>query len=283
MSRHTVPTCRLSVVGAVHRLEELAWPAVERLRDEGCLVLLLSGPVEQHGPHLPLGTDLFQAGRVLQEIATMVAAAGRHVLVAPAISYTSAVLSRTYPGSVSVRKAHLVPYFADVLCSFADNGLREVAVVSQHVDPPHVLAWEEACRLAGERSDSRAIEGYERFVLDDLRSGALREILGEAAQADTHAGAFETSAMLAIRPDLVAGWAELESVPLELDGDLRAARDFRQLGKGLGYGGHPALASARAGEQLMRRYASQYGAAILDHLSGQDVWPRLSVAALFPG
>jgi hypothetical protein len=40
------------------------------------------------------------------------------------------VLSRSYPGSTSVRKGHAVPFFADVLNSFAANGLLNVVVVS---------------------------------------------------------------------------------------------------------------------------------------------------------
>jgi hypothetical protein len=78
-----------------------------------------------------------------------------------------------------VRKGHAVPFFADVLNSFAANGLRNVVVVvSQHIDPPHVLAWEEACKRAAAETGARAIEGYERMVFDDLRTDALRDLLG---------------------------------------------------------------------------------------------------------
>jgi creatinine amidohydrolase len=268
----------------VMRLEEIPWSRVAGLNPDRTAVFLPSGPIEQHGPHLPLGADLFQARTVLGVIADRVAAEGWHVLVAPALPYTTAVLSRSYPGSTSVRKGHAVPFFADVLNSFAANGLRDVVVVSQHIDPPHVLAWEEACKRAAADSGARAIEGYERMVFDDLRTDALRDLLGGWPPGDSHAGLFETSVMLAARPDLVDAEAlgRLEPAPMDFEEDLRRARDSRDLGNGLGYTGDPAAADPETGRRLVRRYAQAYGDLVVEHLEGGDVWDRLSVGHLFP-
>jgi creatinine amidohydrolase len=268
----------------VMRLEEIPWSRVAELDPDRTAVFLLSGPVEQHGPHLPLGSDLFQAKMVMEAIVERVAAEGRHVLVAPTLPYTTAVLSCTYPGSTSVRKRHAVPFFADVLNSFASNGLRDIVVVSQHIDPPHVLAWEEACKRAAQETGARAIEGYERMVFDDLRTNSLRGLLRESANGDSHAGLFETSVMLAARPDLVDMGAagKLEPAPMDFEEDLRRARDFRELGNGLGYTGNPALSDPEIGRELVRRYARAYGDLVLKHLEGENVWDSLSVSQLFP-
>jgi creatinine amidohydrolase len=270
--------------GALLRLDELSWTQVASLDPARTVVFLLSGPMEQHGPHLPLGSDLFQARLVMDTIAERVTAAGWTVLLAPPIPYTTAVLSRTYPGSVSVRRAHLMPFLTDVLNSFARNGLRTTVVVSQHIDPPHVLAWEDACRRAAEDTGARAIEGYERMVFDDLREEALYPLLGEGARGDSHAGLFETSVMLVARPDLVRDdeLARLKPMPLDFDHDLRRARDFHELGNGLGYTGHPAAATAELGRRLVQRYAAAYGDLVLAHLRDEDVWDRLTVRHLFP-
>jgi creatinine amidohydrolase len=246
-------------------------------------VFILSGPLEQHGPHLPLGTDLFQAAFVRDAIARRVLRAGWNVLVAPTLPYTTAVLSRSYPGSVSIHRAHAADFFADLLASFAAHGLVNLVVVSQHTDPPHVLAWEEACRRSAE-AGARAIEGYERLIFDDVRSGALADLVGPGHSGDSHAGLFETSVMLAARPALVdvSAAASLEPMPMDFERDLRAARDFRELGNGLGYTGTPGAASAQLGRRLATRYARAFGDLVLDHLAGEDVWPRLSVRPLFP-
>ena len=167
------------------RLDEVPWTRVAGLDPSRSAVFMLSGPLEQHGPHLPLGTDLMQARLVRDAIARRVLRSGWNVLLAPNLPYTTAVLSRSYPGSVSVRREHLAPFFTDVLKSFASNGLVNIVVVSQHLDPPHVLAWEEACERAAADAGARVVEGYERMIFGDLRSGALAGLpaLGTPATA----------------------------------------------------------------------------------------------------
>jgi creatinine amidohydrolase len=264
-------------------LEEATWTQVAGLDATRTVVFLLSGPVEQHGPHLPLGSDLFQARLVMEAVVARVREAGWTVLLAPTLPYTTAFLGRRFAGSVSIRKSSLVPFFRDLLCSFATNGLVNLVVVSQHLDPPHVLAWEQACREAAAEAGARAIEGYERLLFDDLRSGALRELLGEAVEGDSHAGLIETSIVLAARPELVAPVREgLEPVRLDFERDLRRARDFRELGNGLGYTGDPVAGRTEIGERLVRRYVERFAAIVLDHLQGQQVWDRLSIRHLYP-
>jgi creatinine amidohydrolase len=271
--------------GRGRRLElaELSWSQVAELDLARSAVFLVSGPLEQHGPHLPLGSDLFQATLVMEEVVERVTAAGWNALIAPPLPYTTAVLSRGYPGSVSVRQRHLVPFFADVLNSFAANGLAHVVVTSQHIDPPHVLAWEAACHQAARDTGARAIEGYERMVFDDLREGRLESLFGEWTATDSHAGIFETSLMMLARPELATreAAARLEPSPVPFE-ELRSARDFRELGNGLGYTGNPAVANPEVGRELLRRYATAYGDIVLEHLAGGDVWDDLTVGRLFP-
>ena len=268
----------------VHKLLDLTWPRVGELARDRSVVFLLSSPIEQHGPHLPLGTDLLQAAAVMDQMAARVADGGWNVLVAPALPYTTAVLSRNYPGSVSVRSRNAVPFFTDILNSFASNGLRDIVVVSQHIDPPHVLAWEDSCRRAAAETGARAIEGDERLIFDDIRSGVLADVLGVDPAGDSHAGVFETSVVMAVRPELVVEEERraLPAVPLDYDRDLRGARDFRDLGDGRGYTGDPSRASAALGGRLVVRYAEAFGELVLAHLSGADVWPRLTITEMFP-
>jgi creatinine amidohydrolase len=273
----------IAAAGVRLRLDQVPWTRVAGLDLARTVVFLLSGPLEQHGPHLPLGTDMFQAAFVRDAIVRRLLRRGWNVLLAPPLPYATAVLSRSYPGSVSIHRAHAAEFFCDLLTSFAAHGLAHLVVVSQHLDPPHVLAWEDACERAA-KAGARAIEGYERMVFDDLRSGALADLLGPRHAGDSHAGLFETSVMLAARPALVdvPTAASLEPMPMDFERDLRGARDFRDLGNGLGYTGAPGAASSQIGRRLAARYARAFGDVVLDHLAGEDVWPRLSVRSLFP-
>jgi hypothetical protein len=73
----------------------------------------------------------------------------------------------------------------------------------------------------------------------------------------------------------------LEPSPVSFD-ELRSARDFRELGNGLGYTGNPAAADTEIGRELVRRYATAYGDLVLEHLAGGEVWDDLTVRHLFP-
>lgn len=244
---------------------------------------MLSSPIEQHGPHLPLATDLVQAGAVMRSVARRTANEGWHVLLAPPIPYTTAVLSRNFPGSISVRSRHLHGYFADVITSFAAAGFPDVVVFSQHLDPPHVLAWERAC-IEAASAGARAIEGYERLIFDDLRSGELERLFGPAGTGDSHAGIFETSVVLAARPRMVRREvaAALPPMPTDFERELRIAKSFKEVGNGLGYTGSPSAATATIGRALLRRYSRRFGDLVLAHLRGEDVRDRLTIAAIFP-
>lgn len=47
--------------GGIYRLEEMTWPEVEALDREAAIITFACGPVEQHGPQTPLGTNLYVA------------------------------------------------------------------------------------------------------------------------------------------------------------------------------------------------------------------------------
>jgi creatinine amidohydrolase len=74
----------------------LRMPEFEAWRDKHRTVILPVGSVEEHGPHLPLGTDTFHALEVARRIAE-----ARPVLVAPPLYYGLCRSTREHPGTVS--------------------------------------------------------------------------------------------------------------------------------------------------------------------------------------
>lgn len=245
------------------------------------VVFLLGGPVEQHGPHLPLGTDIYAARCVHERIVERVVAAGYIALLAPPVLYGTAVLSADYPGSSSVRREVLTEFLIDVLTSFADDGFDQIVTTSQHIDPPYVRAWEAACGAVNERYGARAIHGYERFVLEDVLDRNLDVVLGVDMSGDSHAGTFETAVVRFLRPDLVdeAAVASLPPIPLDFRSDLQQANSFRALGDGRGYTGNPRLGTKDRGATLMDRYTARYWQVVERYLAGEDVRADLALPA----
>jgi creatinine amidohydrolase len=107
----------------------LTWPEMNDAIERGAVVLLPTGSTEQHGPHLPLDTDLFLAESVCRELARR--APGR-VLVLPGIPYGLNLHHIDFPGTIHVAPQHFIDFCVDVLKSCAYHGFRRLAVVNGH-------------------------------------------------------------------------------------------------------------------------------------------------------
>ncbi len=260
----------------VQELKEMTWQDVERLDRENTVVMVACGPIEQHGPQTPLGTDLYIAEYVMHRCAEHLADYGYPVVVAPTVPYVNALFSLPYPGSVSIRRKVVEEYLFDLLTSFAADGFRHLILVSQHVDPPWVRTAQDVCERINEEYGARAIHGFERLVMDLLadpsRLGATRlDPRGEA-----HAGVYETAPMLYVREHLVRKQLLGKLPPMRIEfPEMKEAKSFRELGNGLGYTGDLSQATEEIGERIIEHYANRFQDLILRHVRGEDVYDLL--------
>ncbi|PSR21658.1 MAG: hypothetical protein C7B45_10090 [Sulfobacillus acidophilus] len=264
------------------RLTEMSWVDIGELPRATTLWMMVVGPTEQHGPHLPLGTDFMVAQEMAQRMTRFLEGeCGWTVVEVPPLYYVPAVLSREYPGSVSIRKERYRAYLEDVVESYAKNGLLQGVLISTHIDPPFVHTTQEVLRAINVRYGARYIHGYERFPMEDVLSGDAPELFGYHFPGDVHAGILETSSLTVARPELVQ-WdraRSLEDQPIEF-AVLAQSRSFRCVGNGLGYTGYPRLANAHYGEIWYHRYGRLFGAVLQSYCQGEDVFERLSIAHL---
>jgi creatinine amidohydrolase len=220
--------------------EDLTMPGFEALRQQTRTVLLPLGSLEEHGPHLPLGTDTFHALEVARRVARL-----RPVLVAPPLFYGMCRSTREHPGTVSISGDALRGLLLSVGREFYRHGMRHLVFISGHAGGTHISAIVEAAeRLLEELPEA----GIAVVNLLDL----LREVLGDQPElvltrGDAHAGEVETALMLAAYPDLVQGTApeEWPRFPKYI-----LVRDKRRYWPG-GVWGNPAPATASQGEQIL--------------------------------
>ncbi len=225
--------------------EELTMPEFEAAR-AARPVLLPVGSLEEHGPHLPLGTDAFHA----QEVARR-AAALRPVIVAPPVFYGMCRSTREHPGTVSIGGDTLRALIKDLGREFYRQGLRTLIILSGHAGGTHMGALTEAAEtLLEECPDLRLA------VVNILE--LLREVLAEQphlvkTKGDSHAGEVETAVMLAAYPQLVKGTA-----PAEWPGfpKYELVRDKRRYWPG-GVWGDPGAAEAVQGEEILAAEAGR--------------------------
>jgi creatinine amidohydrolase len=224
--------------------EDLTMPGFEALRQQTRTVILPLGSLEEHGSHLPLGTDTFHALELARRVADF-----KPLVVAPPVFYGMCRSTREHPGTLSISGDTLRALLVDLGREFYRLGMRNLVFISGHAGGTHISAIVEAGeRLLAELPEARVA------VVNILE--LLREVLGEQpdlvqTKGDSHAGEVETAVMMAAYPDLVQGTSpeEWPSFPKYI-----LVRDKRRYWPG-GVWGNPAPASAAQGEAILRAEA----------------------------
>ena len=169
------------------RLERLSQPEAESRLKNSRLAVMAPGSVEQHGPHLPLGTDAFAADVLAEEVARKMDS----VLVPlPLVGVSPYHLS--WAGSLSLQPLTMIAVIEDICECLANHGVDKVLFVNWHEGNTPTL------RLAG---DSVQRKFKIRVVVAESHI-ITNKLFGERAQL-THAGNMETAAVLMYDRSLV--------------------------------------------------------------------------------
>jgi creatinine amidohydrolase len=239
---------------SVRLLEEMSTPALDALDRARTVVVLTVSPLEEHGPHLPVGVDAIAARHFAQSLSEKLTAArpGWTTLLAPTLHLGSFTFDAV--GTVSVRQRVVRDAVVDYGRSLARAGFRYILVANGHGGPGHLTALEEASATVSRRhrvmmasvSGHLAWQFLRGRYVDKIAAALGRPLTDEERRAfaeDAHGGWFETSLMLLIRPDLVdQSYRTLPPACYSLP--ARAVPNFPLRNGGQGYVGHPALADA---------------------------------------
>ncbi len=221
---------------------ELTKDEYARLADQRTFVLPV-GILEEHGPHMPLGTDGFQVEAVVHE-----AAAATGSVVLPTLWYGNCVSTRGFPGSISISFDTLRAITSDILDELARHGVESLAIVSGHAGGGHMRALKLAVReKLDDGLDMTVALLSEWDLLFALDEDELDEV--EIPVGDGHAGTMETARMLYYRPELVKQPPSahvVEEVPHVIPKDPSSIWPD-------GYGGDPSVASDKLGKALHDR------------------------------
>jgi creatinine amidohydrolase len=229
--------------------QEMSYPQLDDARARGSVVAVLPlGAVEAHGPHLPVGTDVWIAEAMAAECARRLDQEGAVVIVLPSLAYSPAPFADRHPGTLSIRPETMIALVCDIAAAVAQRGVAVLALANAHFDPAQI----GALRSAVERLQSNA---RLRVAFPDLTRRRLAERLGEEFRSGAcHAGRYESSIVLAARPDLVdeALRTRLPEMPISLvEAAVAGKRTFAEAGMDRAYCGNPASASAEEGRALI--------------------------------
>ncbi len=205
----------------LHRAEELRYPQIQAFERERSIAFLPFSALEVHGPHLPIGMDVFMARWMAGETARLFAQAHPdwQVVVYPPMTLGTDELP--LPGSMSATQREVYRVAVAHGRSLARAGYGYAVVTNGHGGPRHAAGLEAAChKVASEgrigmfTPSIKALHG----IVSGRRFDRLEQSLGRPVTdierrelvGGEHAAGWETSFMLAERPDLVAdNWHDL--------------------------------------------------------------------------
>ncbi|AWB26985.1 creatininase family protein [Halococcoides cellulosivorans] len=244
------------------KLADTTWPDVGDHLDDDPVALVPLGSTEQHGPHLPEGTDHFIA-----EAFARAACDRTDAIVTPTIPIGMSRHHRQFPGTLSASPAAFRAYVESITRSIADQGIRRVVYVNAHggnVDHlrevGHTLRNDEVC-----------------YAIEWMWNESIPDLIEEAFEnPGPHGGPKETALIQHLHPDLVhedrIDWARDEGlVEVEASvGRVHGARTFYDSIDNTASGvlGDQTQASAEIGERLFEA-ASDELVALVEWLADQ--------------
>ena len=172
--------------------EEMTSAEFEKRAKAKPLVIVPFGSLEEHGSHLPLCTDAFQAEEVAVRVAEKLGA-----IVLPTIKYGEGRSTRNFPGTISLSSKTVRHLAFDIVSELARNGIDKVMILTGHAGTGHMAALREGALKALEKDKRLKIMVLSDY---DIAYGLLGK---EFPKADGHGGEIETSRIMNIRPELV--------------------------------------------------------------------------------
>ena len=196
--------------------QEITYPDVQRLNRDCSIAFLSASALEVHGPHLPLGMDMFMARWMAEETARRFAEAHPDwtVVLYPHIPLGTDELP--LPGSVDGTQQTVYRALLEHGASLAQAGFGYAVVTNGHGGPRHAAALEAACRSVSRRHGIQMLSPSIAVLYgivtggrhDQLESNLGRQLTERERQGllhGEHAGTMETSFALAERPQQVDG------------------------------------------------------------------------------
>lgn len=242
-------------------MADMTWQEVEKAAKENQIVLFPLGVIEEHGTHLPLGTDAYWSYISCRFIIEELNNKGERALMVPPYYWGINHCTGGFPGTFSVRPETMKAVLIDIFKNLHDWGFNNIFCNNYHGDAKHIRSILDAIKAARceyglnirmliDFYDLNRIglNGDEDYILtlnpeypEEFYAGMVESEIG---LFDIHAGGYETAVMKHYFNELVK-----EEVVQNLKSTSLTDKELEQWGIGgettrtlvpLGYAGNPA-------------------------------------------
>ena len=218
------------------------------------IAVLPTSATEQHGPHLAVGTDTLLCTTVARRAAEA-AADQVSVVIAPPLAFGSSFHHNPFGGVLTLTSATFIEVVSEVVAGLSRSGFRKVVILNGHggnSDHVGVVGQDAVNRL------ELPIVAASCNYWDLCREALVDADLIPDSLIPGHAGQFETSMVMALRPDWVDEQArqqvdDVSTADIGLDVDLTGAvvQSHGTWQKGPGHTDNPAAATAELGTAML--------------------------------
>ncbi len=186
------PALSKATISDQFRWEKLTWPEIEEKLKVVDTAILPCGAIEQHGPHLPVDIDYYDAVYLADRVAA--ACSEPKPFVLPPIPFGVSYHHEDFKGTLSVTNDALSRFVYDIGMGLAKNGIKKLIILNGHGDNAPTLSY--AAQMINR--DAEIFVCVDTGETSDIDLYDLIE-----TKNDIHAGEIETSTTMAIRPEVV--------------------------------------------------------------------------------
>jgi creatinine amidohydrolase/Fe(II)-dependent formamide hydrolase-like protein len=267
----------------IYRIEELTAPQIDAFKRDQTLFILPIGMLEQHGPHLPIGSDTFWVSNGVAEVSKRVGKSLHdwNVVIMPAINYGEGGANeigniQVHPGTYGIRQSTLRSIVADIGGQLAQNKFKWIFVIHGHGAPTHNIAISEACDFVSETFKVTMLNLQSMANADAAMAARAQQVAArhyspaELASfgVDIHAGLSETSAVLAIQPGLVD--QVYKRLPNRTGKSLGELREIAKAPGWQGYFSSPAKAKSLYGKEDTEAWVEGLSSFVVRAVKGEN-------------
>lgn len=180
-------------------LYEMSGAEIAAALQDTATVLIPVGATEDHGPHLPLGTDMFEGREICRRTAVALAETGCPVVIGPAIPFGVSPFHMEFPGTISLSSNTFILLLKEVMLSLYQHGFRNLVLIHGHDGHlPHMMV--AAQDVVSETPDATVVV---LNWLTELAKAYAGGNLLRSRKGESHGGEGETARILVTHPELV--------------------------------------------------------------------------------
>ena len=253
------------------KYEELTWKKISELDKNKTVFFLPIGPMEEHGPHLPVGTDfLIISDAVKEAIKTLnIKKPEFSCVLMPTVPLGFCKFNSDFPGTISVSSKIIRDIVYSIGSSLGEYGFKYFVICTYHMALGHLRGIYSAIKKLESKYDMKIVEPWSLYFYNNMIQEREPK-LGFDTSKEIHACFRETSVMKYQYPYLVdESYKNLQSIYRDIYSAKLIGKKFKDMGLSEGYIGSPARADPDYGRWFFSETVNMIVSATLDLISGK--------------